>query len=45
MDILECLSGLVDRSLLRQDVVQEEPRFSFLQTIREFSIECLVGEH
>jgi len=38
---LDGLSALVERSLLRQEVIGEEPRFSFLETIREFSIECL----
>jgi predicted ATPase len=41
--ILESLTGLVDRSLLRQEIVQEELRFNFLQTIREFSMERLIA--
>ncbi|HET7686647.1 MAG TPA: adenylate/guanylate cyclase domain-containing protein [Candidatus Limnocylindria bacterium] len=39
-DVLDALSSLVDKSLLRQrEGVGGEPRFSMLETIREFAIE------
>lgn len=42
-DMLERMASLVDKSLLRQtdDSVEEEPRFSMLETVREFADECL----
>src|SRR5215469_10319993 len=46
-DLLETLLSLVDKSLLRQ-MEQEageesEPRFSMLQVLREFGLECLAN--
>jgi predicted ATPase/class 3 adenylate cyclase len=38
-DVLEGLGSLVDKSLLRQMIVGEEPRFSQLRTIREYALE------
>jgi tetratricopeptide (TPR) repeat protein len=41
-DVLEGISSLVEKSLLRaQGVVGGQPRFSMLQTLREFSLERL----
>ncbi len=42
MDLFEGLTSLVDKSLLqRMDRAKTEPRFSMLETIREFALECL----
>jgi predicted ATPase/class 3 adenylate cyclase len=42
--VLDGLSGLVDRSLLRQvEGTSAEPRFVMLETIREFALERLVA--
>jgi predicted ATPase/class 3 adenylate cyclase len=42
IDVLEGLSSLVDKSLLRhQEGVEEEPRFVMLETIREYARERL----
>ena len=42
VDVLEGLSSLVDKSLLRQEEgVEEEPRFVMLETIREYAQERL----
>jgi predicted ATPase/class 3 adenylate cyclase len=38
-DVLDGLSSLVDKSLVRQRIVDDEPRFSQLLTIREFAVE------
>ncbi len=43
-DILEGLASLVDKSLLRQEEADGEPRFTMLQTLREFGLECLANE-
>lgn len=44
LSILDGLSTLVDSSLVRQvDVDSEEPRFSMLETIREFGLEQLAA--
>jgi predicted ATPase/class 3 adenylate cyclase len=40
-DVLDALSSLVDHSLVRQD---SEPRFSMLETIREYALERLEAE-
>jgi predicted ATPase/class 3 adenylate cyclase len=40
LDLLECLASLVDKSLVRQEG-EEEPRFSMLETIREYALERL----
>lgn len=43
IDILEGISSLLDKSLLRQVAQnQEAPRFELLETIRAFGLECLV---
>ena len=43
LDVLDGLASLVDKSLVRQEVNADgEPRFSMLETIREFALECLV---
>ena len=42
VDVLESLSSLLDKSLLRQEeMVEEEPRFVMLETIREYARERL----
>ena len=42
VDVLEALSSLLDKSLLRQEeMVGEEPRFVMLETIREYARERL----
>jgi predicted ATPase/class 3 adenylate cyclase len=40
-DILDGLAALVDNSLARQDETHGEPRFSLLETIREYGLERL----
>lgn len=41
-DLLDGLTALVENSLLqRQEGVDGEPRFTMLETIHEFSVECL----
>jgi predicted ATPase len=43
IDVIEGLSSLVDKNLLqRVDRATAEPRFSMLQTIREFATEALI---
>ncbi len=39
--LLEDLAGLVDHSLLRPEDGGSEPRFSMLETMREYGLECL----
>ncbi|MFN2484595.1 MAG: adenylate/guanylate cyclase domain-containing protein [Candidatus Limnocylindria bacterium] len=41
-DVLDGLGTLVDQSLVRQDEIEDEPRFAMLETIREFAHERLV---
>jgi predicted ATPase/class 3 adenylate cyclase len=44
LDILEGLTSLVDKSLVRRaDSAEGRPRFSMLETIREFGLEQLEG--
>ena len=43
MDILDALTVLVDHSLVKRDPHGVEPRFSMLETIREFAYEQLVN--
>jgi non-specific serine/threonine protein kinase len=43
IDLLDGLDALVSQSLLRQDEVAGEPRFSMLETIREFGREQLAA--
>jgi predicted ATPase/class 3 adenylate cyclase len=40
-DMLEDLSSLLDKSLLHQDELNNEPRFRMLETIREYGLEML----
>ena len=40
-DVLETLGSLVDGSLVRREEGDEEPRFSMLETIREYALERL----
>ena len=40
-DFLECLFSLVDKSLVQQKEIDDEPRFVMLETIREFALERL----
>ncbi|MGA2461184.1 MAG: tetratricopeptide repeat protein [Candidatus Bathyarchaeia archaeon] len=42
-NVLDGLSRLVDRSLLRREEVNGEPRFAFLETLREFALERLLS--
>lgn len=42
LDMVEELTALVDKSLVRQ-VGEQEPRFSLLETIREYAAEKLAG--
>jgi predicted ATPase len=43
LEVLDGVSALVEKSLVRQVQVSRESRFSFLETIREFASECLAG--
>ena len=42
-NVLDGLLRLVDRSLLRREEVNGEPRFGFLETLREFALERLLS--
>src|SRR5205823_4193803 len=43
-DVFERIASLVDKSLLQQDEAGDgEPRFSMLETIREYGLERLEG--
>lgn len=45
LDVFEDLTSLVDKNLVRvADNVDDEPRFTMLETIREFALECLDRE-
>jgi predicted ATPase/DNA-binding SARP family transcriptional activator len=41
IDIFEGLSSLVEKSLVRQEEANQEPRFSLLETMREYAVERL----
>src|SRR5205823_13305565 len=41
VDVIEVLSSLVDKSLIRQGEISGEPRFFMLWTIREYGLERL----
>jgi len=41
LDVLEGLASLLDKSLVRHSGGEDEPRYSMLQTIREYAIELL----
>ena len=42
VDVLEAMSSLVDKSLLRcRDATAEDPRFEMLETVREYALERL----
>lgn len=42
LDVLDGLQSLVDKSLLRQsETIDDEPRFTMLETIREYALERL----
>jgi tetratricopeptide (TPR) repeat protein len=43
LDLFDGLANLVDQSLLRQVESSGEPRFSMLQTIRDFAMEQLIA--
>ncbi len=43
LNVLDGVSALVEKSLLRQVEVGGEPRFGFLETIREFASECFAA--
>lgn len=43
-DPLDLIASLVDKSLVRQSLNTDEPRFSLLETIREFALEQLDAE-
>jgi predicted ATPase/DNA-binding CsgD family transcriptional regulator len=40
-DLLECLTTLVEASLVRQELTSDEPRFGMLETIRDYALELL----
>ncbi|MFN8475838.1 MAG: tetratricopeptide repeat protein [Anaerolineae bacterium] len=40
-DVLDALESLVAKSLIRQEPAHDEPRFSMLETIREYALERL----
>ncbi|HEX5836385.1 MAG TPA: tetratricopeptide repeat protein, partial [Anaerolineales bacterium] len=42
-DILEGLTSLVNNSLVRQEEMEGEPRFTMLETIRAYALERLAG--
>jgi predicted ATPase/DNA-binding CsgD family transcriptional regulator/transcriptional regulator with XRE-family HTH domain len=42
MEILDGLAVLLDQSMLRQEEVGDKPRFTLLETIREYALERLV---
>jgi predicted ATPase/DNA-binding SARP family transcriptional activator len=44
IDIFEGLSSLVEKSLVRQEEMHQEPRFSLLETMREYALERLEQE-
>jgi predicted ATPase/class 3 adenylate cyclase len=41
IDVFEALERLVDHSLVRQTEIEDEPRFSMFETIREFGLDAL----
>ena len=41
LSTLDVVASLVDKSLVRQSLAEPEPRFSLLETIREFSLDQL----
>jgi predicted ATPase/class 3 adenylate cyclase len=41
LDVLDIVASLVDKSLVRQTIADGEPRFSLLETIREYSVDQL----
>jgi len=44
-EVLAGLGSLTEKSLLRQTAMTgEEPRFGMLDTVREYGLECLIGE-
>ena len=43
LEVLDSVSALVEKNLLRQAQVSGESRFNFLETIREFASECLIA--
>ncbi|MDF2760055.1 MAG: adenylate/guanylate cyclase protein, partial [Thermomicrobiales bacterium] len=43
LDVFEGLAALIDKSLLRQEETEGEPRFRMLETVREFALERLEG--
>lgn len=44
VEVLDRLASLVDKNLVRQEEQPDgEPRFSMLETIREFDLECLIA--
>ncbi|HEY5489117.1 MAG TPA: hypothetical protein VIK00_04690, partial [Candidatus Limnocylindrales bacterium] len=45
MDLLDGVTSLVDHSLVRQDETTGEPRFTMLESIREYGLEQLAASH
>ena len=43
LDVFDGIASLVDKSLLRQEETEGEPRFRMLETVREFGLERLEG--
>ncbi len=41
--VLDVLASLVDKSLVQQQDVADEPRFALLETVREFGLEALAA--
>lgn len=42
-DLFNTIANLVDKSFVRQQEQNDEPRFVMLQTIREYALECLIA--
>ncbi len=43
LDVLDGLASLIDKSLIKREGTEEEPRFALLKTMREYALEKLQG--